>query len=75
MSSVGIDNLQCPHCGRRYPDAGIGELCPRDGLVLVPEKTLSKYPGDPLLGATIDDTYRIHDILGMGGFGAVYRAQ
>ncbi len=75
MSSSGIETFQCPSCGRKYPEAGAGDLCPRDGRVLIPEQTLIHYPGDPLLGMTIDGTYRIYDILGMGGFGAVYRAR
>jgi len=43
-------------------------------MVLVPEATLIKYRGSSLLGRTLAERYGVFDILGVGGFGTVYRA-
>src|SRR5215210_2846520 len=55
---------KCPRCGKEYENANT--LCPSDGTVL--EKV-----GDPLVGQTLADKYRIEEIIAEGGMGAVYR--
>ena len=48
--------------------------CSVDGTVLVPVRTHRQYPNDANLGRCLKDRYAIFDMLGVGGFGAVYRA-
>ncbi len=55
---------ECPKCGR-CEDAGVSN-CPSDGTVLKPV---------PAVPRTVDNKYRIEQLLGRGGMGAVYRAR
>jgi tRNA A-37 threonylcarbamoyl transferase component Bud32 len=42
--------------------------------LLLGERALSKYADDPMLGQCVADRFDIVDVIGVGGFGAVYRA-
>jgi hypothetical protein len=56
--------MECPRCGR-CEEAG-AVLCPSDGAALRPV---------PSVPRTVDNKYRIEQLLGRGGMGAVYRAR
>lgn len=64
--------LQCPRCGRQFPDNV--HVCPDDFTLLQADATLSELPVDPLIGRVFDDKYRLDERLGGGGMGTVYRA-
>ena len=53
----------CPSCALEAP-SGL-QFCPRCGTLLA----------DPLLGTVLGDRYRVVSRIGVGGMGAVYRAQ
>ena len=66
--------LHCPTCGKHYtPDV---QFCPADQTPLQADATIAgQTPGDPLIGKTFNEKYRIEERLGIGGMGTVYRAR
>jgi serine/threonine protein kinase len=59
--------LFCPECRSTFDDSET--VCPNDGTRLYRLDPAD----DPLVGATLDDRYRIDWLIGEGGMGAVYR--
>jgi hypothetical protein len=56
--------MECPRCGRC--DESKVSMCPADGVAMRPV---------PSVPRTVDNKYRIEQLLGRGGMGAVYRAR
>ena len=56
--------MECPRCGR-CEDAGI-TICPADATPMQPARAVPR---------VVDNKYRIEQLLGRGGMGAVYRAR
>lgn len=66
--------LTCRECGHLDETARAGAKCPTCAVVLVPAKVLKRSPKDPVLGRVVGGKYAVVSVLGVGGFGAVYRA-
>ena len=64
--------LQCPRCGRQFPDDV--HVCPDDFTPLRADETMADVVIDPLIGRVFDGKYRLDERLGGGGMGTVYRA-
>jgi hypothetical protein len=64
MAIAALPMTECPRCGR-CEESGTA-LCPVDGSPLLPV---------PLVPRVVDNKYRIEQLLGRGGMGAVYRAR
>ena len=60
----------CPKCFARYPTDFI--VCPKDATKL---EHVNPDEDDPLLGATLTNTYQIIRVIGEGGMGKVYEAR
>jgi tRNA A-37 threonylcarbamoyl transferase component Bud32 len=56
--------VECPRCGR-CEEPGVA-TCPSDGVPMQPV---------PSVPRTVDNRYRIEQLIGRGGMGAVYRAR
>jgi serine/threonine protein kinase len=59
----------CPECGRRTPEL----LCPQDACATV---IVRRYDPNVVVqsGTVVAGRYRVHDVLGRGGYGSVYAA-
>jgi hypothetical protein len=64
LSPASRPLMECPRCGR-CEESGTA-LCPADGAPLQPV---------PSVPRVVDNKYRIEQLLGRGGMGAVYRAR
>lgn len=64
MATAVEPMMECPRCGR-CEEAAVSH-CPGDGTVMRPV---------PSVPRTVDNKYRIEQLLGRGGMGAVYRAR
>jgi len=62
----------CPDCERQYPPTR--ERCPSDGSALMEYQVVDELERDPLIGAELDERFRIEEPLSEGGMGTVYRA-
>ena len=70
----GVCMMKCRLCDYQNESATEGDRCPEHDSLLVDAEVLTQYAHDILLGQTIGDEFGIVDVLGVGGFGTVYRA-
>ncbi len=64
---------KCPYCHDTVEMEAA--FCGACGNRLSTEDGASAVPADPLIGLVIDERYRIIDLIGRGGMGAVYRVE
>jgi hypothetical protein len=75
MNSVPPPPLLCRTCGQDAPPGTLpGARCPDDDALFVDAHDAGQRPDDPWLGHRIGGKYALFGIIGVGGFGAVYRA-
>jgi predicted Ser/Thr protein kinase len=63
LSPAALPMMECPRCGRCEESGTFA--CPSDGTAMKPV---------PSVPRTVDNKYRIEQLIGRGGMGAVYRA-
>ncbi|MFN3202521.1 MAG: serine/threonine protein kinase [Bradymonadia bacterium] len=66
--------IRCRLCGHTEIGLPPGQRCPHDDSPMIRADVLARYPRDQLLGRVLGDKYTLIDVLGTGGFGAVYLA-
>ena len=64
----------CRTCDFANAEATEGDRCPYDNSVLVDEVAVLSHEHDLLLGQVVGDEFGLVSVLGVGGFGTVYRA-
>ncbi len=64
LSPAALPMMECPRCGR-CEESGTA-LCPSDGAPMNPVASVPR---------VVENKYRIEQLLGRGGMGAVYRAR
>lgn len=70
MTSKRIEiEKYCAVCARQFAEEDEHLICPDDGGFLVP------FSADPLIGTVVANQFEIIDLLGAGGWGAVYKAR
>jgi serine/threonine protein kinase len=65
--------IECPRCHTSYDKKPA--FCGTCGMKMPGETSLVTPVADPLIGLIIDNRYRIVDLIGRGGMGAVYRVE
>jgi hypothetical protein len=73
VAHASAASLVCPRCDHAV-DAAVGALCPADGAALVTPDAKARHSDDPVLGRVIAGRFPVVDLIGRGGFGAVYHA-
>lgn len=63
----------CPTCSTAYPAQGRSR-CTKDGTALVDAEQYAAARVDPLIGKVVAGRYEVHERVGVGGMGTVYRA-
>ena len=63
----------CPRCETHYDESAGHRACPADGATLLPDAVFADVEGLLKRGDAVGE-YTIEHLLGVGGFGAVYRA-
>jgi len=75
MNPPSTSPLRCIACRQPAPPGTLlGARCPADEGLFVDALDAEQRPDDPWLGQTVGGKYALFGIIGVGGFGAVYRA-
>lgn len=75
MTPPSTSPLRCIACRQPAPPGTLpGARCPADEGLFVDALDAEQRPDDPWLGQTVGGKYALFGIIGVGGFGAVYRA-
>jgi serine/threonine-protein kinase len=67
----------CPSCRGRYVDIDIlaTGACPKDGTPLMTATAFAEMANDAMVGKTLAGRFTLHERLGAGSMGTVYRAK